>query len=99
MHAIHKEPHKQKHKQKHKAKPARDLRKEAVPATYQEAVDDSLDMTFPASDPISPGAAMHAEKETSTPRDDTDWQLKRGSEHQPAGAKPAAHRKGKTDLH
>ncbi|MDW3683447.1 hypothetical protein RA280_17180 [Cupriavidus sp. CV2] len=72
---------------------------QTAPATYQEAVDDSLDMTFPASDPISPSAAMHAEKKTSTPRDDTDWSLKRGSEHQPAGAKPAAHRKGKTDSH
>ncbi|MGO4331178.1 hypothetical protein AB4Z48_15235 [Cupriavidus sp. 2TAF22] len=69
------------------------------PATYQQAVDESLDMTFPASDPISPSAAMHAEKQTSTPRDDKDWHLTPGSEHQPAGAKPAAHRKGKTDKH
>ncbi len=64
--------------------------------TYQSAVDDSLEMTFPASDPISPGAAMHAEKKTQTGRDDVDWKLKRGSEHQPAGAKPAGHRKGTT---
>jgi hypothetical protein len=65
-------------------------------ATYQGAVDDSLEMTFPASDPISPSAAMHAEKKTRTHRDDVDWKLKRGSEHQPAGAKPAGHRKGAT---
>ncbi|EHP44123.1 hypothetical protein OR16_04032 [Cupriavidus basilensis OR16] len=65
--------------------------------TYQAAVDDSLNMTFPASDPISPSAAMHAEKKTQTARDDVDWKLKRGSEHQPVGAKPAGHRKGTTD--
>lgn len=65
--------------------------------TYQAAVDESLDMTFPASDPISPSAAMHAEKKTQTKRDDVDWTLKRGSEHQPAGAKAAADRKGATD--
>jgi hypothetical protein len=64
--------------------------------TYQEAVDDSLDMTFPASDPISPSAAMHAEKQTSTACDEKDWELKPGSEHQPAGAKAAGHRQGAT---
>ncbi|AGW94922.1 hypothetical protein [Cupriavidus sp. DF5525] len=64
--------------------------------TYQAAVDDSLEMTFPASDPISPSAAMHAEKKTQTARDDVDWKLKRGSEQQPAGAKPAGQRKGST---
>lgn len=74
-----------------KRKAAEDKRK-----TYQGAVDDSLEMTFPASDPISPSAAMHAEKKTQTHRDDVDWKLKRGSEHQPAGAKPAGHRKGAT---
>jgi hypothetical protein len=62
--------------------------------TYQAAVDDSLEMTFPASDPISPSAAMHAEKKTQTARDAVDWKLKRGSEQQPAGAKPAGQRKG-----
>lgn len=64
--------------------------------TYQSAIDESLDMTFPASDPISPGAAAHAEKQTQTRRDDVDWTLKRGSDHQPAGEKPAAERKGTT---
>ncbi|QEZ43871.1 hypothetical protein [Cupriavidus oxalaticus] len=62
--------------------------------TYQAAVDDSLEMTFPASDPISPSAAMHAERKTHTARDDVDWKLKRGSEQQPVGAKPAGQRKG-----
>lgn len=65
--------------------------------TYQAALDDSLEMSFPASDPISPSAAIHAEKKTQTARDDVDWMLKRGSEHQPVGAKPAGHRKGTTD--
>ncbi|MBY4898395.1 hypothetical protein [Cupriavidus sp. AU9028] len=53
--------------------------------TYQQAVDESVDMTFPASDPISPSAAMHAEKETSTAVDDTDWELEPGSAHSPTG--------------
>lgn len=44
--------------------------------TYQELLDDSLDGTFPASDPISPGAAAHADKAVSTPKDDKDWKLK-----------------------
>ncbi|GJG95168.1 hypothetical protein [Cupriavidus pauculus] len=65
--------------------------------TYQAAVDESLDMTFPASDPITPGAAEHAERQTATGRDDVDWKLKKGSEHQPAGEKPAAHRTGASD--
>lgn len=44
--------------------------------TYQELLDDSLEDTFPASDPISPGAAAHAEKEVRTGKDDKDWKLK-----------------------
>ncbi|MGE5453487.1 MAG: hypothetical protein ACM3VZ_16780 [Acidobacteriota bacterium] len=56
-------------------------RHERVP-TYQELLDDALDQTFPASDPISPTAAMHADKQISTSKDDTDWQL------QPGGDKP-----------
>ena len=54
---------------------------EKVP-TYQELLDDALDQTFPASDPISPTAAMHAEKQVSTGKDDTDWELKPGG-HEP----------------
>lgn len=44
--------------------------------TYQELLDDSLEDTFPASDPISPGAAAHADKAISTGKDDKDWKLK-----------------------
>ena len=59
-------------------------RTDKVP-TYQELLDDALDQTFPASDPISPTAAMHTEAETASPRDDTDWTLK------PGAAKPCAN--------
>ena len=51
---------------------------EKVP-TYQELLDESLDETFPASDPISPSAAMHAERQVATAADDVDWQLKPGA--------------------
>ena len=43
------------------------------PRTYQEHLDEAIAETFPASDPISPSAAMHAE------RDSADWHLKQGS--------------------
>lgn len=47
--------------------------------TYQELLDDALDQTFPASDPISPTAAMHAEKQIATDKDGKDWTLKPSS--------------------
>lgn len=47
---------------------------ERVP-TYQELLDESLDQTFPASDPISPSAAMHAEQAIQSARDSRDWSL------------------------
>lgn len=50
---------------------------EKVP-TYQELLDESLDQTFPASDPISPSAAMHADRLISTSRDTKDWTLQPG---------------------
>lgn len=50
---------------------------ERVP-TYQELLDESLDQTFPASDPISPSAAMHADRQIATGKDGTDWTLKPG---------------------
>lgn len=46
--------------------------------TYQELLDESLEQTFPASDPISPSAAMHAGKPVSTSRDEVDWTLMPG---------------------
>lgn len=51
---------------------------EKVP-TYQELLDEALDETFPASDPISPTAAMAAEKRIATEKDATDWTLKPGA--------------------
>ena len=41
--------------------------------TYQESLDDSLDKTFPASDPISPSVGVHAEASVSTGKDRKDW--------------------------
>jgi hypothetical protein len=52
--------------------------------TYQELLDESLDETFPASDPISPSAAMHAEKKISTECNAQDWTLRPGAD-KPAG--------------
>ena len=54
--------------------------------TYQELLDESLDETFPASDPISPGAAAHADRLVHTDKDETDWKLTPGSKA-PEGAK------------
>jgi hypothetical protein len=56
--------------------------------TYQELLDDALDQTFPASDPISPTAAMAAEKRIATERDATDWTLKPGAAPMPGDEKP-----------
>ena len=55
---------------------------EKVPS-YQELLDESLDQTFPASDPISPSAAMAAEKRIETAKDTTDWTLKPGAAKPP----------------
>jgi hypothetical protein len=63
---------------------------EKVP-TYQELLDDALDQTFPASDPISPTAAMHAEKQIATDKDRKDWTLKPGA-HDAPGTEDAAPR-------
>jgi hypothetical protein len=57
---------------------------EKVP-TYQELLDEALDETFPASDPISPSAAMAAEKRIRTDKDATDWALKPGACKPPGG--------------
>jgi hypothetical protein len=47
--------------------------------TYQDVLDESLQETFPASDPISPGAATHPGRRISTEKNPTDWQLEPGS--------------------
>jgi hypothetical protein len=48
--------------------------------TYQKLVDEALNETFPASDPISPTAAMSAAEPVRTPADNDDWKLKPQSE-------------------
>lgn len=58
--------------------------------TYQDQLDEALEETFPASDPISPSAAeaaeRRAEQAVSTPRNEADWALKPGSEVAPPAA-------------
>jgi hypothetical protein len=51
--------------------------------TYQELLDEALQETFPASDPISPSAAMRAEKAVKTPMDQRDWKLKPSGDKKP----------------
>jgi hypothetical protein len=51
----------------------------SAPATYQELLDEAIEETFPASDPISPSAAMHAERRMSTQKNAVDWELQHGS--------------------
>lgn len=75
---------------------ARGRRPEDKVPTYQELLDDSLDQTFPASDPISPSAAMHAEKQVKTGKDGRDWQLKPGADSTPAPQAPAAKKSAKS---
>jgi hypothetical protein len=58
--------------------------------TYQELLDEALDETFPASDPISPSAAMAAEKRIRTAKDATDWTLRPGACQPPESQEPQA---------
>jgi hypothetical protein len=56
--------------------------------TYQELLDEALRGTFPASDPIAPGAAMHTARRISTARDDTDWTLLPGGRDAGRASRP-----------
>ncbi|WP_158901501.1 hypothetical protein [Burkholderia sp. L27(2015)] len=47
--------------------------------TYQQTLDDALEDTFPASDPIAPGAAAHPLERAHHTDEDADWHLKPGS--------------------
>jgi hypothetical protein len=49
--------------------------------TYQDLLDESLQETFPASDPISPTGACRTGQRISTSRNDIDWQVVPGSTH------------------
>jgi hypothetical protein len=55
--------------------------------TYQDLLDESLEETFPASDPISPSAAMHAER-ISTRKNEVDWSIRPGSNVDAPAASP-----------
>ena len=44
--------------------------------TYQDVLDEAIEETFPASDPIAPAVA-HAGQPVSTIRNPTDWKLER----------------------
>jgi hypothetical protein len=47
--------------------------------TYQDLLDESLQETFPASDPIAPTGARHTGKRVSTSKNAIDWQVVPGS--------------------
>jgi hypothetical protein len=55
------------------SKDSADQKKNDEVRTYQEALDEAVEETFPASDPISPGVAEKAEKKVSTSKDEVDW--------------------------
>ena len=74
---------------------AKGRRPEDKVPTYQELLDDSLDQTFPASDPISPSAAMHAEKRVKSDKDGRDWALKPGADGAHPKDAPAAKKAAK----
>lgn len=50
-----------------------------IPQTYQELLDESLYLTFPASDPICAQAAMHCGEAIDSPANASDWRLHRDS--------------------
>ena len=54
-------------------------------STYQDLLDESLSLTFPASDPISATAATHCGDPCDTPANDADWRLDMGSRLEKAG--------------
>jgi hypothetical protein len=55
------------------SKDSADQKKNDEVRTYQEALDEAVEETFPASDPISPGVAEKAEQKVRTSKDDVDW--------------------------
>lgn len=62
--------------------------------TYQDQLDEALEETFPASDPISPSAAeaaeRRAERAITSRRNEADWALTPGSEVPPPAAQSEA---------
>jgi hypothetical protein len=47
--------------------------------TYQQLLDDMLEQTFPASDPISPCIGRRLGEKIQTEKDEVDWALKPSS--------------------
>ncbi|WP_424191702.1 hypothetical protein ACMYR3_09735 [Ampullimonas aquatilis] len=47
-----------------------------VPMTYQDALDEALEETFPASDPIASSPASRHERQIATPTNPVDWPVK-----------------------
>jgi hypothetical protein len=57
--------------------------------TYQDALDESLQETFPASDPISPSVG-NTGRRISTEKNPTDWQLQPDSTAKNEGSATSA---------
>ena len=70
--------------------PPIDAQSPAKGATYQKLVDEALKETFPASDPISPTAAMHAGERVATKKDTQDWRLQSVPEPAPSARRVVA---------
>ncbi len=49
---------------------------EGASMTYQDALDEALEETFPASDPIASSPASRREKQIATPTNPVDWPVK-----------------------
>jgi hypothetical protein len=61
-----------------------DLHREEL-STYQSLLDESLSLTFPASDPVCATAATHCGDPCDTPANGADWRLDPGSRLAAAG--------------
>ena len=71
-------PHDQRVKQDRRLAGQAQSPQAKVPS-YQELLDQALDDTFPASDPIATSAATHVHEPCTTARDCRDWTLKPGA--------------------
>ena len=54
--------------------------------TYQDLLDESLQLTFPASDPICAHAATRCADACETPSNGADWRLHPGSRERTSAA-------------
>ncbi len=62
--------------------------------TYQDVLDEALEETFPASDPIATGAAMRPRQKITTEKNADDWQLAPGSSVETITPQPAPDNTG-----